>query len=118
VVDRLQVVVLAAARKLEAALGPGISRHPQYREALIEVSVITNAALAAHTLQREIGDGTTDGVRVAYGVYVLADRTVWAPRCGSDEVIGLAAPPANAEAFVEFSHAVLRSQRIAALLPK
>jgi carbonic anhydrase len=80
VVDRLQVVVLAAARKLEAALGPGISRHPQYREALIEVSVITNAALAAHTLQREIGDGTTDGVRVAYGVYVLADRTVWAPR--------------------------------------
>ena len=115
VVDRLMVVVHASARKLDSALGPGITRHPQYREALIEMSVVTNAALAAHTLQREIG-GATDGVRVAYGVYVLADRTVWAPHCGSDEVIGLAAPPADAEAFIEFSNAVLRSQRIAALL--
>jgi carbonic anhydrase len=116
VVDRLQVVVHASARRLEAVLGPGITRHPRYREALIEISVVTNAALAAHTLQREIGGGATGGVRVAYGVYVLADRTVWAPRCGSDEVIGLAAPPANAEGFIEFSSAVLRSQRIAALL--
>jgi len=115
VVDRLMVVVLAAARRLEAALGQGITRHPRYREALIELSVVTNAALAAHTLQREIG-GATDGVRVAYGVYVLADRTVWAPRCGGDEVIGLAAPPADVEAFIGFSNSVLRSQRIAALL--
>ena len=116
VVDRLQVVVLAAARKLEAALGQGITRHPRYREALIEMSVVTNAALAAHTLQREIGGEAKDGVRTAYGIYVIADRTVWAPRCGSDEVIGLAAPPADAEAFIEFGNAVLRSQRIAALL--
>jgi carbonic anhydrase len=115
VVDRLLVVVHASARRLESALGPGIARHPRYREALIELSVVTNAALAAHTLQREIGSAT-DGVRVAYGVYVLADRTVWAPRCISDEVIGLAAPPSDAEAFIEFSNAVLRSQRIAALL--
>jgi carbonic anhydrase len=115
VVDRLLVVVHASARKLEMVLGPGITRHPRYREALIEMSVITNAALAAHTLQREIDGGPTDGVRVAYGVYVLGDRAVWAPRCGSDEVIGLAAPPADAEAFIEFSNAVLRSQRIAAL---
>ena len=115
VVDRLLVVVHASARRLEAALGPGITRHPRYREALIEMSVVTNTALAAHTLQREIG-GATDGVRVAYGVYVLADRAVWAPRCGSDGVIGLAAPPADVEAFIEFSNAVLRSQRISALL--
>ena len=116
VVDRLLVVVHASARRLEAALGPGIARHPRYREALIEMSVVTNAALAAHTLQHEIEGGATDGVRVAYGVYVLADRSVWAPRCGGDEVIGLAAPPANAEAFKEFGNAVLRSERIAALL--
>jgi len=116
VVDRLQVVVHASARRLEAALGPGITRHLRYREALIELSVVTNAALAAHTLQRELGDGSAGGVRVAFGVYVLADRTVWAPRCGSDEVVGLAAPPADAEAFVEFGNAVFRSERIAALL--
>ena len=116
VVDRLHVVVHASAKRLEAALGPDIRRHPRYREALIEVAVVTNAALTAHTLQREIGDGSADGVRAVYGVYVLAERTVWAPRCGSNQVIGLAAPPADAEAFVEFSGAVLRSQRITALL--
>ena len=44
-----------------------------------------NAALAAYTLRREIGDH--DGaVDTAYGVYLLSQRSVWAPRCGSDEV--------------------------------
>ena len=116
VVDRLQVVVHASARSMEAALGPGITRHPRYREALIEVSVVTNAALAAHTLQREIGGGSAGGVRAVYGVYVLDERAIWAPRCGSDEVVGLAAPPADAEGFAEFGKAVFRSERIAALL--
>ncbi len=116
VVDRLQVVVHASARKLEAALGPDIARHPSYREALIEMSVVANAALAAHTLQREIDSTAGNGVRVAYGVYVLAERSIWAPRCGTDYDSGLAAPPARAEDFVEFSDAVLRSHRIAALL--
>jgi carbonic anhydrase len=114
-VDRLQVFVHASAGRLETAFGPDVARHPGYREALIETAVITNAAVAAHTLQREIG-GAKGGVRTAYGVYVLADRTVWAPRCGSDDVTGLASPPANARGFVEFGDNVIRSQRIAALL--
>jgi carbonic anhydrase len=113
-VDRLQVVVQASAGRLDTAFGPEIARHPGYREALIETAVVTNAALAAHTLQREIG-GAEGGVRAAYGVYLLADRTVWAPRCGSDEVTGLASPPADARGFVDFGDNVIRSQRIAAL---
>ena len=83
VVDRLHIVVHASARRLEATLGPDVVRHPHYREALIEVAVVTNAALTAHTLQRQIIGSATAGVRVAYGVYVLADRMIWAPRCGS-----------------------------------
>jgi len=47
--------------------------------------VVTNAALAAHTLQREIG-AAAGGVQATYGVYVLSDRSIWAPRCGSVEV--------------------------------
>jgi hypothetical protein len=31
---------------------------------------------------------------------------VWSPRCGSDDVIGIAAPPADAEAFIEFGIAL------------
>jgi carbonic anhydrase len=115
-VDRLQVVVQASAKKMHAVFGPDIARHPNYRDALIELSVVMNAALAAHTLQREIGAEAADGVRTAYGVYLLAERTVWAPRCGSDEVMGLAAPPEDLPGFVAFGDAVLSSERISRML--
>jgi carbonic anhydrase len=117
-VDRLQVVVQASAKKMHAVFGPDIARHPRYREALIELSVVMNAALAAHTLQREIGAEAADGVRTAYGVYLLADRTVWAPRCGSDDVTGLAAPPEDLDGFVSFGDAVFRSERITWMLAR
>jgi carbonic anhydrase len=67
-------------------------------------------------LQQEIDAGAGSDVRTAYGAYLLDERIVWAPRCGSDGVTGLAAPPSDAQGFVEFSDAVLRSRRIAALL--
>jgi carbonic anhydrase len=80
------------------------------------VAVVSNAALCAHTLQREIEKRDAHGVRSAYGVYLLAQRTVWAPRRRTDEVMGLASPPDDAQGFVEFGDAALRSQRIASLL--
>ena len=116
VVDRLHVVVHAAERMLKATYGPEVVRHPRLREALIEVAIATNAALAAHTLQQEIDLGGPAGVEVVYGVYVLEDRSVWAPRRGSDEVAGLAHPPRDEQGFVDLGAAVLRSRRIAALL--
>jgi carbonic anhydrase len=115
-VDRLQIVVQASAKKLQGMYGPDIAHHRGFRDALIEVSVVTNAALAAHTLQREFGGTSADDMRTAYGVYLLAERTVWAPRCGSDAVRGLATSPADGQAFVEFSDAVLHSERIARIL--
>ncbi len=39
------------------------------------------------------------GLRAAYGVYLLANRQVWAPRAGSAECSGLAYPPADPAAF-------------------
>ena len=115
-VDRLQVVVQSSARRLESVFGPDVVRRPGYRETLIEVAVLVNAALAAHTLQREIGAGSSRSVRAVYGVYVLDERAVWAPRFDSDEVDGLASPPDDAQGFVALSDAVLRSARIKALL--
>jgi carbonic anhydrase len=120
-VDRLLVVVQASAKRMETVFGPDVARRPGYRAALIEVSVVTNAALAAHTLEREIiesgaGAGAGGEVEAVYGVYLLGERSVWAPRCGSDEVTGLAAPPADGQDFVEFGNAVMRSQRIQALI--
>jgi len=113
-VDRLQVIVQASATRIEATFGPGVRSRPGYRAALIEVAVITNAAVSANTIQREIGGA--DGVQTAYGVYVLSDRMVWAPRCGSDQVLGLASPPTTAQGFVEFSDVVLGSERVTGLL--
>ena len=98
------------------AFGEDVAREPGYREALIEVAVISNAALGAHTLLRETVDETTQSVEVAYGVYLLDKRFVWAPRAGSDEVIGLATPPEDGPAFAEFSMAVMQSDRIRAIL--
>ena len=115
-VDRLQVVVHAAALRIDHEYGAAVRRHPRYREVLVETSIVTNAALAAHTLQQAIN--LTDGadVRASYGVYILSDRSVWAPRIGSDEVIGLAAPPEDPQGFIEFGKAVLRSKRMTDLL--
>jgi carbonic anhydrase len=118
VVDRIHVVVHACAQRMEATFGQEIKSHPRYREALIETAVVTNAALAAHTLQREITAIGESDVRVVYGVYLLTERSVWAPRCGSTEVSGLDSPPTSAEDFTEFSNALLSSSRISSLLAK
>jgi carbonic anhydrase len=115
-VDRLQVVVQASARQMASVFGADVARRPGYRDALIEVAVVTNAALAAHTLRREIGSDGAGGVDAVFGVYLLSERSVWAPRRGSDEVNGLAAPPADEEDFVEFGNAVMRSHRIQAMI--
>jgi carbonic anhydrase len=117
-VDRLLIVVHSCAQRLQEMIGPGVAHHPRYRDVLIETAVVTNAAFAALTLQREIGNGAADGVRVTYGVYELSTRTIWAPRCGSQEVMGLAAAPVEGEDLAEFGRAVVRSQRIGALLAR
>jgi carbonic anhydrase len=115
-VDRLQIIVEASAKKMAAEFGSGIAHHPNYREALIEIAVVSNSAMSAFALQREIEKRNAGGVRTAYGVYLLTEREVWAPRRGTDDVVGLATPPDDAQGFVEFGDAVLRSRRIADLL--
>ena len=116
ILDRLLVVVHASARKMSEAIGADVARRPGYREALIEMSIAMNAALAAYIVQQEIGGSDEPGVRAAYGVYLLARRQVWAPRGGSTECEGLADPPREGEAFRAFADALVRSVRIASLL--
>jgi carbonic anhydrase len=110
--DRLLVVVHASTKVLAATFGADVVRNPRYREALIEMSALVNAALGAYTVQQQLGGG----LRAAYGVYVLATRQVWAPRAGSAEVVGLADPPADHDGFVELSRVVADSERIRKLL--
>ena len=115
-VDRLLVVVHTSAKVMAAALGPDVTRCPGYRAALIEVSAIANAALAAYTVQQQLGSADRSGLRAAYGVYVLGTRRIWAPRAGGGEYAGLADPPGDHDGFIELRDAVVRSERIASLL--
>jgi carbonic anhydrase len=101
---------------MAAVHGPEVTLRSGYREALVEATVVSNAALAAYTVQQEIGGGESNGLRAAYGVYLIASRQVWAPRAGSAECVGLAHPPADLAVFEQFADAVMRSDRIAALL--
>ena len=117
ILDRLLVVVHASAKKLVAVHGPDVTQRSGYRNALIEATVVSNAALAAYTVQRELGTRRGD-LRAAYGVYLLSKRQVWAPRHGSPECTGLAYPPADGAAFGDFGDRVVQSERIAALLAK
>jgi carbonic anhydrase len=113
ILDRLLVVVNASAIRMIGTFGADVVRRPGYRAALIEVAVVSNAALAAYTLQQEIGAGD---IRAVYGVYLLGGRQVWAPRAGSSECAGLAYPPADLASFGSFADTVLATERIARLL--
>jgi carbonic anhydrase len=116
ILDRLLVVVNAAAKRLAEAMGPEVTRRRGYRETLIEAAIASNAALAAYTVQQELGTSDPNGLRAAYGVYLLAAREIWAPRSESAKCDGLAYPPPDVDAFGRFAEALVRSERIATLL--
>jgi len=116
IIDRLLVVVQAAAKGLADLLGPEVTRQPGYRRALTEVAILLNAALAAHTIQRELGPENPGGLKAVYGVYLLDTRQIWAPRADGPKTGGLADPPADRAAFADLARAVVGSERIKALL--
>src|SRR6516165_1962497 len=98
--DGLLVVVRASARKFQSVFGPEISDHPRYREALIEASIVTNAALAAYSIQQELGTSDPAELQTVYGVYLLESRHVWAPRVSETKGIGLAIAPRDPSGFL------------------
>ena len=60
ILDRQLIVVQATSRKLTSMFGGDVTENSRYREALIEASIVTNAALAAYTVQQELhGAGST-----------------------------------------------------------
>jgi carbonic anhydrase len=115
ILDRVLVVVNAAARRIVAVHGADVTQHPQYRTALVEVAVAANAALSAHTLQQHL-DQLGHAVRTAYGVYLLDRHEVWAPRHDSAQTTGLAWPPRDEPEFLAFADQLVSSARIAAIL--
>ena len=116
ILDSLLVVVRASARKFRSVFGPEISDHPRYREALIETSIVNNAALGAYSIQQELGNGDPAKLQTVYGVYLLETRQVWAPRVSEIKEIGLASAPREPAEFIKLGNAILQSDRIQSLL--
>jgi carbonic anhydrase len=77
---------------------------------------VTNAALAAYSIQQGVGANDARGVQAVYGVYLLETREVWAPHPGDTKGVGLAAAPHDLAGFVDLGGAIVRSERIAGLL--
>lgn len=111
ILDRLLVVVHAAAKRMSAIHGPGVTSRPFYRDALIETAIVSNAVLTAYTVQQEFDE--REGLRAAYGVYLLSERRIWAPTA---QAAGLAYPPSDRSSFLTFADDVVRSERIVSLL--
>ena len=113
ILDRSLLVVQASANKLNSVFGSEAACNPGYRQALIEASILTNAALAAYSIQQEFETSALTEIRAVYGVYLLETREVWAPRVNDANGIGLAAAPRDIAGFVELGNAVAQSKRIA-----
>jgi carbonic anhydrase len=115
-VDGILVAVRAASLALERAHGRRVTARPGYRAALVESSVILNAAFAAFSLEREL---RTRRCRVVFGRYDLASARLGLPlgagaaaRAGA----GLVAPPQDGEGFRRLAEELAASPQLRALL--
>jgi carbonic anhydrase len=116
ILDRLLLVIQTCAKTMISAFGSEVVRRPGYRQALIEASIVTNAALAAYSVQQELRTNSAGEVQAAYGVYLLETREVWVPRLGDGNAAGLAAAPRDLGEFVDLGGAIVQSKRIVRLL--
>lgn len=110
IVDRLFVSIRWASMVLEEVAGDGVRDHPHYRQALVETSVIVNAALAAMTLRQEIDRD------VAFGIYDLVSRRVCVPRVGFEEDFSLQVPPADLDELKKLGRAIAGSRFVTSIL--
>jgi len=114
IVDAVIPAVRGAARSLTLAWGDDVESTPGYRAALVEASVVVNAALAAHILVDAFGAGP-GGRRVVFGIYDLATRRVHVPTSpdpAGGPVVGLVDAPRTEEEFVRFAAQVAKSGHV------
>jgi len=117
IVNDLMPAVRAAAKALVAQWGEPVLLKPNYRAALIEVSSVFNAAIAASILRQEFSEPGVDR-KVVFAVYDLATRRVQVPHPGDEveSVIRLLEPQTEPKAVTRFATEVVSSPLIRRLL--
>jgi len=119
IVNGLFPAVRMTADALEQVWGMDVVARPGYRKALIEASIVMNAALTASMMIPEMSPAERERVKVVYGVYNLVSRRVGNPTCDiafPGGAVHLAVPPTDAEGFTQFGDTLARCQAIGELL--
>jgi carbonic anhydrase len=115
IVNSLFPAVRGAARSLAVRWGEDVTERPGYRAALVECSVVLNAALTASILREEFDD-PSKGLRVVFGVYDLRSRRVQVPQVEGDPGVRLVNAPANQDEFRQLAAQVVGSPAIRGFL--
>ena len=115
IVDGLLVSVRTASLALERTWGPDVVARPGYRAALVEVSVVMNAALSAFSLDKELA---TPRCRVVFGRYDIGTGRLGLPLAGrrSGREATLVAAPRHDESFRRLAARVAGSPEVTSLL--
>ncbi len=99
-VDRIMIAVRGSANSFDRHFGHGIHKHPDYQQAMTEVSIYMNAAITAFDLQREIAGLGHQSVPVYYGVCDLGCMLVRSrPVHARPDEPKLAPAPTSADEF-------------------
>lgn len=112
IVANLIAPVHGAAFALAGVYGEKVAARSGYPEALLEATVILNAALSAAVLAHNFHESLGDRLQVAFGVYDLRQRTVGTPDEDGEWQVGLVPPPLTPEAFEEFGRVIARSDLV------
>ena len=119
IVNGVFPAVRLAADALMNVYGVEVISQPGYRKALIEASIVMNAAATASMLIPELTAAERERVKVVYGVYNLVTRRVGNPTSEKKipgGAVHLAEPPVDAQGFVTFGDKLARSKEITDLL--
>jgi carbonic anhydrase len=112
IVGSLMAPARGAAFALSSVHSESIVSAPGYRQALIEMTVILNAALAAAVLAHNFYEALSDRLQVAYGVYDLRNRSVGLPGPNGEWQVGLFQPPTDQSGFEMFGRHLAESRMI------
>lgn len=95
IIDSIMAAVTTAADAMKATFGDAVRERSDYREALIETTVVVNAALTASLLAQKARVARRSRPGIVFGLYNLAERSVGLPTAAGWQP-GLADPPASA----------------------
>lgn len=77
-----------------------------------------NAALTAYGMRPGLNLGARGDIDVVYGIYLLEERLVWAPRPEASDWFGLVSAPHDANEFVALCDLLAACERVQTLLDR